>query len=200
MQWRLAAVLGAMLVGGRLVSAQPAHLTDELRRHQAAMGDWATDAPGVRRLITIADLPPPYATPSSTNRPQLVPRPADAWPKVPPGFVVDLLAEGLGNPRKITTAPNGDLFIAESGPGRVKVLRQGPDGKVISTTVFAEHLRQPFGIAFYPPGPNPKYVYVANTDSVIRFPYRNGDLEARGGEEMIVPDIPGGGHLRGGGH
>ena len=164
------------------------------------MGDWTTDAPGVRRLITVDDLPVPYTTPSVDNGPNLIRRPAGAWPKVPSGFEVDLLAEGLSNPRKITTAPNGDLFVAESEPGRVKVLRQGANGKVTNTTIFVDHLRQPFGIAFYPPGPNPRYIYVANTDSVIRFPYQNGDMKARGAEEIVVPDIPGGGRLRGGGH
>jgi glucose/arabinose dehydrogenase len=66
--------------------------------------------------------------------------------------------------------------------------------------VYADGLTQPFGIAFYPPGPNPQYVYVANTGSVVRFAYRNGDLQARGKPETIVPDIPSGGHLTGGGH
>jgi glucose/arabinose dehydrogenase len=154
----------------------------------------------VRRLITADDMVPPFATPSSINGPNLVPRPPGALLKVPAGFEVDLIAEKLGNPRKIITAPNGDLFIAESGPGRLKVLRQGADGKVATNTVFVDHLRQPFGIAFYPPGANPQYVYVGNTDSIVRFPYQNGDLTARGPEEMIVPDIPGGGRLRGGGH
>ena len=74
------------------------------------------------------------------------------------------------------------------------------DGKAESVEIFAAGLRMPFGIAFYPPGPNPKFVYVGNTDSVVRFPYENGDLKARGPEQMIVPDIPGGGRLRGGGH
>ncbi len=194
----LAAACGAIFsfVG----MSQSAESTQPLLTHQDAMGDYTSDAPGVRRLIVVGDLPEPYATPSVANGPHMVPRPADAWPKVPEGFKVELLATGLNNPRKIITAPNGDLFIAESGPGRIKVFRQGPDGKVISTNIFAEKLRQPFGIAFYPPGPNPKYVYVANTDSVIRFPYENGDLTARGAEEMIVPDLPGGGKLRGGGH
>jgi glucose/arabinose dehydrogenase len=171
-----------------------------LLTHEAAMGDWRADAPGVRRLITVADMPPPNATPSAINGPHLVPRPPGAWPKVPAGFVVDLLAEGLYNPRKITTAPNGDLFITESAPGRVKVLRQGPDGKAATNSIFTDHLRQPFGVAFYPPGPNPQYVYIANTDSVIRFPYEKGELKALGAEQVIVPDIPGGGLLRGGGH
>ena len=53
---------------------------------------------------------------------------------------------------------------------------------------------KPFGIAFYPPGPDPKWVYVGNTNAVVRFAYANGDLEARGAPEHIA-DIPsGGGH------
>jgi glucose/arabinose dehydrogenase len=167
---------------------------------QSAMGDWTTDSPGTRRLITVTDLPRPYDTPSSDNGPHVVPRPKSMWPIAPPGFTVDLLATDLTNPRKIITAPNGDLFVAESEPGRIKVLRQKPDGTVASTNVFASNLRQPFGIAFYPPGPNPTYIYIANTDSVVRFPYQNGDLSTRGPSEMIVKDIPGGGRLRGGGH
>jgi glucose/arabinose dehydrogenase len=154
----------------------------------------------VRRVIGVGDLPAPYDTPSTANGPHLVPRPDGVWPKVPAGFEVDLLATGLSNPRKIITAPNGDLFVAESGAGRVKILRLGADGKLASTNVFAAKLHQPFGLAFYPPGPNPQYLYVANTDSVVRFAYQNGDISARGEPEMIVPDIPGGGLLRGGGH
>jgi glucose/arabinose dehydrogenase len=193
-------ILCSELLACSLVVAQSSGTNSELRTHKAAMGDWTADAPGVRRLITIDDIVPPYTTVSSDNGPRIVPRPPGAWPKVPAGFEVDLLAENLNNPRKIITAPNGDLFFVESGPGRIKVLRQGADGKVASTAVFAEHLRQPFGLAFYPPGPNPRYIYVGNTDSIVRFPYQSGDLTARGPEEMIVPDIPGGGRLRGGGH
>ncbi len=178
----------------------PAQTNAPLLTHQAAMGDYTTDAPGVRRLIRLDDLPPPKATPSTDNGPRMVLRPADTWPKAPPGFAVELLAQGLTNPRKITTAPNGDLFVAESAAGRVKILRLGPDGKLTNTAVFAQKLRQPFGIAFFPPGPHPKYVCIANTDSVIRFPYQNGDLKARDAQEMLVPNLPGGGRLRGGGH
>jgi glucose/arabinose dehydrogenase len=192
--------LGSELLVCSLGVAQSGGINSVLRAHQAAMGDWTTDAPGVRRLITVDDLAPPFASSSSDNGPRIVARPAGASPKAPAGFEIDLLAEKLNNPRKIITAPNGDLFVAESGPGRLKVLRQAADGAVATNTIFAEHLRQPFGIAFYPPGPNPQYVYVGNTDSIVRFPYQNGDLTARGTEEMIVPDIPGGGRLRGGGH
>lgn len=168
---------------------------------EAALGDWTTDAPGVRRRITTADLPKPYETRSVDNGPRLVARPADAWPKVPAGFKVEEFAAGLSNPRVIRTAPNGDIFVAESRPGRIRVMRAADGaGAPSSNEIFAAGLNRPFGIAFYPPGPNPKYVYVANTGEVLRFAYRNGDLKASGKPEVIVPDIPGGGQLRGGGH
>ena len=167
----------------------------------AALGDWRTDAPGVRRHLTVQDLPPPHDTPSVDNGAPMVGRPEGAWPQAPPGFQVELFADHLSNPRKIVTAPNGDLFVAESGANRVKILRAAAGaGKVETTSIFTDGLHQPFGIAFYPVGPNPQYVYVANTDSVVRFPYHNGNLTATGPGEKIVPDLPGGGRLRGGGH
>jgi glucose/arabinose dehydrogenase len=73
-------------------------------------------------------------------------------------------------------------------------------GKPEQNEVFASGLERPFGIAFYPPGSEPKYVYVGETGAVVRFPYQNGDLKARGNKETIVPDIPSGGRLHGGGH
>jgi glucose/arabinose dehydrogenase len=170
-------------------------------RGKDALGDWTTDAPGVRRHITTADLPKPFDTSSVDNGPRMIPRPDGEWPKVPEGFVVTEFATGLQNPRHITTAPNGDIFIVESEPGRVKVLRdENGDGKPESTQVYAEGLTKPFGLAIYPPGANPTHVYVANTDSVVRFPYKNGDARAGGQPEVIVSNLPGGGRLRGGGH
>jgi len=177
-----------------------AESSQPLLKGQDAFGGYKTDVPGVRRLITVADMPKPDTGKSVDRGPHVVPRPEGAMPKVPAGFTVDLLATNLSNPRKIVASPNGDIFVAESNPGRIKVLREGPDGRIVSTTVFAEKLRQPFGISFYPAGSKPKFVYVANTDSVVRFGYESGDLKARGAEEMVVPDIPGGGRLRGGGH
>lgn len=166
-----------------------------------ARGDWTTDAPGVRRKLTPKDLDKPYETKSVDNGPKVVGRPEGAWPQAPAGFKVSEFATKLNNPRAIVTAPNGDIFVAESGPNRVRVLRDvDGDGKSEASEVFAENLRQPFGIAFYPPGAKPTHVYVANTDSVVRFAYKNGDLKASGGEEMMVDNISGGGRLRGGGH
>ena len=166
-----------------------------------ALGGWQTDAPGVRRKLTLADLPPPFATDSVDNGPKLVARPQGAMPKVPEGFAVNEFATSLTKPRVIVTAPNGDLFVAESEANRISVLRDADgDGKAEVTSTFAENLRKPFGIAFYPAGDNPKWVYIGNTDSVVRFPYHSGDIKAGSAPEMIVPDIPGGGKLRGGGH
>ena len=52
-----------------------------------------------------------------------------------------------------------------------------------------------FGINFYPPGPNPQWVYVTNTSTLVRYAYKNGDLKATGEPEKLITDIPaGGGH------
>jgi glucose/arabinose dehydrogenase len=162
-----------------------------LQTGPAAFGDWRTDAPGVRRLITPADMPPPYATPSVANPSRRAPRTPAVVPKAPPGFSVDLFAEGLSAPRVIRTAPNGDVFVAESGAGRVLVFRA--DGKTpapVEGEVFAADLPRVFGIAFYPSGPDPLWVYVATVGSVWRFPYRRGDLKASGPAELVVRKLP----------
>jgi len=160
----------------------------ELLEGKAAFGDWRSDAPLVRRKIT--ELPPPYATRSAANSPRVVAKPAAAAPKVPPGFQVELFATNLRDPRVLRVAPNGDIFVAESEAGRIRVLRaaDGAD-KPSSDDVFASGLTEPFGIAFYPPGPDPQWVYIANTGSVVRYPYRSGDLKARGKPEVIVRDL-----------
>jgi glucose/arabinose dehydrogenase len=163
--------------------------------------DYREQRPGAVHHIKVSDLPPPGATESVDNGPHMVARPANAWPQAPAGFKVDLYAAGLSNPRLIRTAPNGDFFVAESHADEVRVFRGlGADGKAAQSSVFARKLSQPFGIAFYPPTGEPRYVYVANTDSVVRYPYRSGDLGARGPAETVVAELPGGGHLRGGGH
>ncbi len=170
---------------------------------KAAMGDWTSDAPGVRRKITVQDLPPPGSNALAINLAHVVKRPANAQPKVPSGFKIELYASGFRDPRFLLTAPNGDLFVVESRANQIKVLRDtNADGKAEVTEVFADRsLNKPFGIAFYPPGGDPQFLYVANTDGVIRFPYRNGDLKARGPAEQLGARLSGGAaHLRSGGH
>ncbi len=167
---------------------------------QAAFTDAAHESPGVRRHLTVADLPAPAPDQSVDNGPLIVPRPANAWPQAPKGFKVDLYATGLDNPRLLRTAPNGDIFLAESETGKIRVFRGvGADGKPQQTSVFADGLHQPFGIAFYPLGPNPQYIYIGDTDQIVRFPYKNGDMKATGKMENLT-ELPGGGRLRGGGH
>ncbi len=165
-----------------------------------ALGDWTTDAPGVRRKISVSDLAAPYETPSANNFPRVVARPQRAWPKAPEGFTVTQFASGLIEPRVIVRAPNGDLFVAESRAGRSRVLRDADgDGKPEVNEVFTTRLERPFGIAFYPPGPEPEFLYVGNTGSVVRFVYHNGDIKARGQAERIVDNIPSGREQVGGG-
>jgi glucose/arabinose dehydrogenase len=159
-----------------------------------AFGDWERDKPGTIRLIRPQDLPKPGTTPSAGNFSRIVPRPPGAAPQVPPGFKIDLFAEGLNAPRIIRVAPNGDIFVAETRAGRIRVLRAA-DGaaKPDINEIFASELHGPFGIAFFPQGDNPQFVYVANTDSVVRFAYRPGDLKASGAPETVVANIPHGG-------
>ena len=89
---------------------------------------------------------------------------------------------------KATTAPS-------------KSLRPNAAGRLATTTRYATGLFRPFGIAFYPPGPNPRWVYVAENDKVVRFSYQGGDLKARGRPEIVVTNLPrGAGQLPGRGH
>lgn len=105
-----------------------------------------------------------------------------------------LYATGLDNPRRIRRSPNGDFFVAEVATGKIEIFH-GVDkaGHPQSKTVFASGLDRPFGIAFYPSGPDPRWVYVGSTNSLVRFPYRNGDLEAGGPPEHIM-ELPKDGH------
>ena len=155
--------------------------------------DYRYEKPGVFRKITLADLPEPFATPSAGNGPRVVKRPENAWPQVPAGFKVELYASGLNEPRLIRTAPNGDFFVAETRKGEVLVFRGiTADGKPQQAETYATSLKEPFGINFYPPGPNPQWIYVANVDSVVRYPYKNGDVKATAPPEHIA-NLPGGG-------
>jgi glucose/arabinose dehydrogenase len=185
--------LGAGLVESGLVGPVRAQSASVLGG-AAAFGSWHDDAPGKRRHITADALPAPYASPSVGNGVRVVRPPADAKLKAPAGFEVKLFASGLAAPRLLRTAPNGDIFVAETGAGRVRVLRPGENGATASQNeIFASGLRGPFGIAFYP-ADNPEWVYVGNMDSVVRFAYRDGDMKARGAPETIVSHLPLGSH------
>jgi glucose/arabinose dehydrogenase len=154
----------------------------------APFTDYRFEKPGQVHKILPQDIPAPIAgAPTVGNGPEVVPRPQNAWPKVPAGFHVQLFASGLDNPRLIRTAPNGDIFLAESKTGKIKVFRGiSKAGKAQQTEVFASDLNRPYGINFYPPGKDPKWVYVGSTDEVVRFAYKNGDLHASSPAQKIA--------------
>ena len=194
-EWMFAPSISARLSDRKGAQTPFASSSNSLLEGKAAYGDWRGDAPRIRRYIRPSDLPAPYESSSAVNAVSVVGKPADARLNVPSGFSVKLLASGLKQPRLIRVAPNGDIFIAESGAGQIRVLRLSDAGdEVIGNEIFASGLRLPFGIAFYPNGIDPQWIYVANTDSVVRFPYRNGDLHADEKPEVIVPSLPRGGH------
>lgn len=182
------ALVATALVATALVAAAAA--AAEVRTGEAAYGDYTTDAPGVRRHLTAKDMPAPLATKPQANFSKVVDRPAGAAPKVPAGFKVDVYSSGLKGPRALAVAPSGDLFVAETGTGRIQMLHEG-GGKPM---LFAEGLNRPFGMAFGPDAANPKFLYVANTDSVVRFAYAPGQMMADGKPEMVVAGLPTGGH------
>ena len=161
--------------------------------------DYTAEKPGQSRKFSLSDLPAPGATKSATNPPEPAERPAGAIPKVLPGFRVNVYADGFDEPRQLRTAPNGDVFLAESDKGEIKILRgMTKDGKVQQVSTFANGLNKPFGIAFYPLGENPQWVYIAETGSVKKFAYKNGDLKASGPAQTVVAEIfPGAEHGRG---
>lgn len=158
--------------------------------------EWKKDAPGVVHRVDLDKLPEPYATPSATNFPTVVPKPADAKLSVPPGFSVDVYLTGLTGPRAMIVAPNGDVFLAETSASRIKVLRPSADGKTATPTVFAQGLQQPYGLAFYPSADRPEWLYVAEVNRVVRYPYKSGDTVASSVPEVIIPQLSptGGGH------
>jgi len=176
-----------------VVSSGAATPQSVVRQGKDAFGSWRADKPGTVRLIRPSDLPQPGATASAANASRVVTKPAGAELQAPPGFKVELFAEGLSGPRIIRVAPNGDIFVAETGAGRIRVLRaREAAGKPVRDEIFASGLRAPFGIAFFPNGDKPEWVYVANTDSVVRFAYRSGDLKASGPPETVVAQLAGG--------
>ena len=159
-----------------------------------AYGSWQADKPGTVRLIRPQDLAKPGASRSVSNPTRVTSR-GSATPDVLDGFKIELLADALSDPRVLRVAPNGDIFVAETGPGRIRVLRLGEGGKVATNEVFATGLARPFGIAFFPNGDNPQWVYVANAANVVRFPYRAGELKASGKPDVVVANLAhGSGH------
>jgi glucose/arabinose dehydrogenase len=157
--------------------------------------NWRLDAPGRMHRISPASLPPPFATPSSRNNSSLVSKPGNAALALPAGFHIETFATGLAGPRKMLLAPNGDIFVTEINGGQVTVLHPSTDGRrAAGTDVYLRGLKQPFGLAFYPNAHNPQWLYVAETNRVTRYAYQAGDLKPRGEAQIVVAQLPSGGH------
>lgn len=141
--------------------------------------------------INAKDLPKPFASESARRNSRVVAPPKDAKLSMPKGFKANVFAEGnFREPRWMTLAPNGDVFLADSRANSVIILRdRNKDGAISADErfVFSDKLSQPFGLAF-----NGDWFYVANTDSVVRFKYKSGQTEAAGAPEKIIELTEGG--------
>ena len=179
-----------------LQGAPAAPLAERVRAGSRLEADWKFDAPGRTHRIDLAALPAPYATPSASNGPQVVTAPVGSALALPPGFHVQPFAVNLKGPRRMLVAANGDIFVAEMAAGRVSILHASADGvRAAGADVFQQGLQEPFGMAFYPNSTDPRWLYLAETNRVIRYPYRTGDRRPRGEMQVVVPHLPsGGGH------
>lgn len=175
MKQRIAVVtsLGALLAWGCFAAEQPpvvARQNDPVLQHHE---------------IRLDRLPAPFASPSAGNPPIVRPRPGDAALHVPTGFIVTLWASGFDDPRNMVYAPNGDIFVAEPGGGKITILRGGrPDQRA----TFASGLNEPFGLAF-----QGEWLYVGNVDELVRFRYTKGQTATAGKPEHLAA-LPPGGH------
>jgi glucose/arabinose dehydrogenase len=152
-------------------------------------GAWTEDKPGDLHHLTADKLVAPFASESAGNGPKVAPRPDGAMPAVPKGFKVSVFAGDSGKARLALRAPNGDIIVSDASKGQISILRPGAQGDTAaSNSVFASGLSRPYGIALWPAA-NPKYLYVANVNSVVRFPYAPGDLKAKGEPETIVEKL-----------
>jgi glucose/arabinose dehydrogenase len=151
-----------------------------------------TMAPGLRAQVTNGkkpELPPPFASKSATNPAEEGKPPKGFLPTVPQGFKINIFAADFKGPRWMVIAPNGDVFLADTAGGKVVVLRDPQHtGSAQVNEVFASGLREPYGIVFHD-----DYVYVGDTDALLRFKY-DAKTSKRQGEAEHLMDLPTGGH------
>lgn len=159
-------------------------------------------------------LPAPFATKSVMDFSDVIGWKNGNTPQAPKGFTVAKFADGFDNPRWVCVTPNGDVLIAESNgstnifkkvggaiigaakadnlqksANRITLIRPGTNGGVLRTT-FLEGLNQPFGMLVLG-----NWFYVANTDALIRYPYKPGQTKITAPGKKIL-DLPAGKHNR----
>jgi glucose/arabinose dehydrogenase len=147
----------------------------------------------VKTAIGDLTLPPPYASESKTNNSKVIKWPEGKTPTAPEGFTVTKFADGLENPRWTYIAPNNDIFVVESGTrtskNQITVFRdKDKDGKFETREVFLKDLNKPFGMLILK-----DFFYVANTDGLYRYPYKNNPLKLETQGTKIL-ELPAGGY------
>src|SRR5579862_9863948 len=129
-------IASALVLTGTVPVAGAADSPDDQPPPASPFSDFRAEHPGSSHRITAADLPEPYASQSASNPPSKVRRPSGALPTAPPGFSVNVFAEDLVTPRAMRTAPNGDVFVAESSAGRIRVFRAMAGGRPQQSAIF----------------------------------------------------------------
>ncbi len=147
----------------------------------------------VKTAVGDITLPPPYSTESKTNNSKVIGWPNGVTPKAPEGFTVTKFADGFENPRWTYIAPNQDIFVVESGTrtskNQITVFRdKDKDGKFETRQVFITGLNRPFGMLVLK-----DFFYIANTDGLYRYPYKNNPLKLETKGEKIL-ELPAGGY------
>ena len=116
--------------------------------------------------------------------------PPDQPVALPPGFGITVFMRGLDSPRMMAVGPDGQLYVAERGAGRIiRLPDRDSDGLADGIEVVAEEMKAPSSLAFYQDGS----LYVGETARVIRLsqPDDHGVFQVR---ETVVDDLPRGGH------
>ncbi|MDR6967845.1 glucose/arabinose dehydrogenase [Flavobacterium arsenatis] len=147
----------------------------------------------VKTAVGDITLPAPYSSKSVTKRSGMKDWPDGRTPIAPEGFTVTKFAGDLKNPRWTYIAPNNDVFVVESNTfnsaNRITVFRDADkDGTFETRKIFKEGLDMPFGMLILK-----NSFYIANTDGLYQFPYKEGDLKLQGEGKKIV-ELPAGGY------
>jgi glucose/arabinose dehydrogenase len=138
-------------------------------------------------VIGASHLPPPFATPSADNPPQVIPQPRGAQLHVPAGFSIAVWAKGFAAPRFLLQGEDGEILLADSGAD-VHETGGAPDGIVYvfpggnpaSRKVLLRGLDRPYGLALWQ-----DYLYVAEPESIKRYRYDPADFSVGIGEEVV---------------
>lgn len=161
----------------------------------AAAKDPGTARPPEATVGTEPKLPDPFATKSVTSHPQVLGWPEGKMPVPLAGFKVQKFASDLSNPRWAYVLPDGSVVIAESNTNKkqsanriTRLVDADGDGVAEQRSVFLEKLNQPLGMAVAD-----NHFYVANTDAVVRYPYKSGAAKVEGTGTKVL-DLPADGY------